>query len=220
MRDLQSATTGRSEQTSLASKTFLLLTLSAAIAAGGAYIGLGLQHAVWIVIACIVAQLVGLFILRAVRENTALSLAVLAGWMVISGITLGVFVQPYLEMLGAQTVIAALLGTTGVTALCGIVAAFSGINFQPLQKGLTIALLALIVVGIVSWFTNFSPMVNMLYSGIGMVVFAGFLLVDFYRMTKSGNNAWSEAISITVSIYLDFVNFFLFLLRFLSSSRR
>ena len=91
MTELRTATASN-QATSLTSKTFLLLTLSMAIASGGAYVGFGLNNPA-LVIACVVANLVGLFILWAVRENTALSLAVLTGWMAISGITVGVMVQ-------------------------------------------------------------------------------------------------------------------------------
>jgi uncharacterized protein len=207
-----------SSGTSLASKTFLLLTLSMAIAAGGAFVGFGLNSP-GIVIAAIIAQLVGLFIMWAVRNNTPLALAVLAGFMALSGITTGVVLNHYVEALGSTTVVGAFLGTVGVMAGCGIFATTSGVDMRPLQKGLFFALFGLIIVGVASWFVNFSPMINMLYSGIGMVVFAGFFLVDFYRLAKEQDNSWAMAISMTVSIYLDFVNFFLFLLRFLSGSK-
>lgn len=220
MNDLQSQSiTGRSA-TSLASKTFSLLALSMAFAAGGAYVGWGLGTHPFVLIACFIAQLAGIFVLRAVRDNTAMGLLVLAGWMVLSGMTTGVAVNHYVAILGMNTVIGAFLGTMGAMALCGVIATFSGINFKPLQKFLFIALLGLIVVGIVGWFMNFGPAINLLYSGIGMAVFTGFFLVDFYRLAKSEDNSWGEAIGMTLSIYLDFINFFLFLLRFLSARRR
>jgi modulator of FtsH protease len=218
MTELRTATTSN-QTTSLASKTFLLLTLSMAIASGGAFVGFGLNNP-GLVIACMIANLVGLFILWAVRENTALSLAVLTGWMALSGITVGVMVQAYVPLLGAETVIGAFLGTVGVTAVCGAIATFSGIDFRPLQKFLFIGLLGLIVVGVVSWFVKFSPAINLLYSSIGMILFVGYFLVDFYRLAKSEDNSWREAISLTVSIYLDIINFFSLLLRFLNAMRR
>jgi FtsH-binding integral membrane protein len=219
MNDLQSRTI-QSSGTSLASKTFLLLALSMMVSAGGAWVGFGLGTHPFILIACVIAQLVGIFVLRAVRENTSMGLLVLAGWMALSGITTGVVVNQYIAILGVSTVVGAFLGTVGVMALCGVIATFSGIDFKPLQKFLFIGLLGLIVVGVVGWFVHFNTVINLVYSGIGMAVFAAFFLVDFYRLAKSQDNSWGEAISLTLSIYLDFVNFFLDLLRFLGALKR
>lgn len=221
MRSLQGNRNGTLSTggTSLASKTFTLLMASTAIAAGGAWVGYPLAGHPFILMACVIAQLVGLFILYAVRENTQMALLVLAGWMGLSGITTGVAVHQYAEILGMNTVIGAFLGTTGVMCACGLLATFSNINVQPLQKFMTIGLLGLIVTGIVSWFVRFSPMINMVYSGIGMALFTLFFIADFARLARDDNNSWANAISITLSIYLDFVNFFLFLLRFLAGSR-
>ncbi len=218
MRDLESVST-QSLSTSLASKTFVLLTLSTAMSALGAWVGFGLTAQPVLMFGCLIAQFVGLFVLRSVREKTGLAITVLAGWMVLSGITTGVVVNSYVADLGMNTVIGGFLGTVAVMAICGVIASVSGINFKPLEKGMSIALLALIVVGIASWFMQFSPAINMLYSGIGMVVFAGFFLIDFYRLAKSQSDSWPDAIFVTVNIYLDFINFFFFLLRFLRGNR-
>lgn len=220
MNDLQSRTLAGRSATSLASKTFSLLAASMLFAAGGAYVGWGLGAHPFVLLACFIAQIAGIFVLRAVRDNTAMGLLVLAGWMILSGMTTGVAVNYYVAILGMNTVVGAFLGTVGAMSLCGVIATFSGINFKPLQKFLFISLLGLIVVAIISWFVRFSPAINLLYSGIGMAVFTGFFLVDFYRVAKSEDNSWGEAIGMTLSIYLDFVNFFLYLLRFLSALRK
>ena len=116
-------------------------------------------------------------------------------------------------------VIQALTGTTAVMIITGIVAMTSGINFAALAPILLIALLGLIVVGLVGIFVKFSRTVNMVYSIIGMLVFSGFFLLKFFRLSQS-ENTWERAIDATVGIYVTFVNFFLYLLQFLMSSRR
>jgi FtsH-binding integral membrane protein len=220
MRSMQERTTVSTGGTSLASKTFTLLMASTAIAAAGAWVGYPLAGHPFILIACAIAELVGLFVLFAVRENTQMGLLVLAGWMGLSGITTGVAVHQYAAILGMNTVIGAFLGTTGVMCACGLLASFTNINVQPMRKVMTIGLLALVVTGIVSWFVHFSPMINMVYSGIGMALFTLFFIADFARLARDNDNSWSNAIGITLSIYLDFINFFLFLLRFLASRDR
>lgn len=122
----------------------------------------------------------------------------------------------YAEKLGWQTVFGAYLGTAGVMAVCGAVAMLSGINFGALGGILFFALLGLIVVGIIGIFIRMSRQFNMVYSIFGMIIFAGYFLYDFFRLAHS-ENTWAKAVELTVSIYLDFLNFFLYLLQFLAA---
>ena len=110
----------------------------------------------------------------------------------------------------------AYLGTGGVMATCGAIGIFSGFNFSSLGRWLMFALLGLIVVGIVGIFVPFSQGVNIVYSLIGMAVFAGFFLFDFFR-AKDAPNTWESAIMVTMQSYLNFINSLLYLLRFLEA---
>ena len=79
-----------------------------------------------------------------------------------------------------------------------------------------VALLGMIVVGIFSIFIPMSHTVNIVYCIIGMIVFAGFFIVDFFRLANS-ENTWEAAIELTMNLFLDFLNFLLYALRLIEA---
>jgi FtsH-binding integral membrane protein len=78
------------------------------------------------------------------------------------------------------------------------------------------ALIGLIVFGIVLIFVRI-PAGDLIYSVLGLVVFAGLTLYDFQRLRRSKGMA--SAPLIAASIFLDALNVFLFFLRIFSGGR-
>jgi FtsH-binding integral membrane protein len=72
------------------------------------------------------------------------------------------------------------------------------------------ALIALILAGIVLIFVHI-PAAEMLYSIIGLLIFAGLTMFDFQRLRRSRDI--TSAPVLAASIFLDFLNVFLFFLR-------
>ena len=54
------------------------------------------------------------------------------------------------------------------------------------------------------------PHASMIYSVFGLIVFAGFTVIDFQRLRRSRQNASAQLIA--ASIFLDILNVFLFFL--------
>jgi uncharacterized protein len=79
------------------------------------------------------------------------------------------------------------------------------------------ALLALIVFGIVLIFVRI-PHGSLIYSVLGLVIFAGFTMFDFQRLRRSQDIG--SAPLLAASIFLDILNVFLFFLSIFSGSRR
>jgi modulator of FtsH protease len=77
------------------------------------------------------------------------------------------------------------------------------------------ALLALIAFGIVLIFVNI-PGGELIYSVLGLVIFAGYTMFDFQRLRRSSDA--TEAPFIAASIFLDILNVFLFFLTIFSGS--
>lgn len=211
--------TQATSRATLFSKVCMLLTGTLIVSAIGTWLGAGITGLGPIIVLAILFIAGAFAVPFAAAKSTTVGLAVLFGWTFISGLFLGPTINAYVHQLGWQTVFLAYLGTAGVMSGCGIVGAFSGRDFSGLGKWLTIALFGLIIVGIVNIFVAFSSGFTIIYSFIGMAVFAGFFLVDFHRLTKSENNDFN-AIVITQAIYLDFINFLLFLLRFLREIKK
>jgi modulator of FtsH protease len=72
------------------------------------------------------------------------------------------------------------------------------------------ALLALILFGVVLIFVHI-PHADLLYSVLGLVIFAGLTAVDFQRLRRSTD--LDSAPLLAASIFLDALNVFLFFLR-------
>lgn len=69
-------------------------------------------------------------------------------------------------------------------------------------------LLALIVFGLITLFVSI-PGSNVIYAVLGLVIFGGYVVVDFNRMRRAGMD---EAVSLAAGIFLDIVNVFSFFL--------
>ncbi len=199
----------------LSTKVSILLTGSMIVGAAGTFLGASITSpAVMILLA--VLFLIGIFPVHLLKDAPlGVALPILYTWVLVSGLFMGPAIAVYVHTLGWQTVMFAYLGTGAVMAFCGVIGAFSGINFRPLENILGIALLALIILGIAGLFFQFSHAVNLLYAVGGMVIFSLYFVVDFFRLSTS-DNTWGNAITVTVALYLDFINFLLFLLRFLA----
>lgn len=205
------------ESTPLIAKVMCLLSLTIATAGVGAYVGRNLTG--WLpAIGLLILSIIGMFIVRSAGGGFAAT-GLLMGWGFINGMMLGPFISFAVAQEGPGIVLQALTGTTAVMLGTGIFAMVTGIDFSFLAPVLLIALLALIVVGLIGMFVRFSRTVNLAYSVIGMVVFSGFFLFHFFRMSRS-ENTWDRAVDMTISLYLTFANFFTYLLSFLMNTRR
>jgi len=206
--------TDTSSKSGLFSKVSLLLTCTLLVSAAGTYLGAGITSYAAILALAVLFFLGAFLVPAAAKVSTASGLAALSIWTFISGLFLGPCIHSYVHALGWQTVCFAYLGTAGVMAICGAIGALSGLDFSNIGRWLLVALLVLIVVGIANIFIAFSQTINIVYCSVGMVVFAGFFLFDFFRLSKE-NDTWFNATELTMSIYLDYINFLLFLLRLL-----
>ena len=109
----------------------------------------------------------------------------------------------------------------GATAL--FIAAFGAAGYAT-RRDLTAlarvcfwALLALIVAGIVLIFVHI-PRRRLVYSVLGLVIFAGFTMFDFQRLRTNTDTA--SAPLLAASIFLDVLNVFLFFLEIFSGEQR
>jgi Inhibitor of apoptosis-promoting Bax1 len=114
----------------------------------------------------------------------------------------------------------AIYGTAAMTLLTATVVFTSGIDFSFLGLGLFVALLGLIVMWLLNFFFFKSPLMRLIGSYIGAVIFSLFLLYDFNQLEAAvalGDTSWETAIDLGISIYLDIINLFMDLLDILSS---
>jgi modulator of FtsH protease len=187
---------------------------TAGLFALGAYLGRDLGYAVALV--CYLLAFACLIGMRfAVRRSAGLSVALLFGLGLLMGLALSPTLVYYA---GADP--QALWQAGGATAL--FVAGFGAAGYATRRDLSALArvgfwaLLALIVFGIVLIFVHI-PGGALVYSVLGLVIFAGLTMFDFQRLRRS--TGLDSAPLIAASIFLDALNVFLFFLQIFGRNR-
>jgi uncharacterized protein len=207
------ATATRDQTHTLFGQTMGYVAITAGFFALGAYLGRNL-HPSWAIVGFIAAFVCLISMNFTVRRSGSLT----AGLLFAVGVLLGVAVAPtivYYTTTNPQVVWQA----GGAAAL--FVAGFGAAGYATRRdlSGIArlcfFALIALIVFGIVLIFVRV-PHGALVYSVLGLVIFAGLTMFDFQRLRRSKD--LSSAPLIAASIFLDLLNVFLFFLRIFSRS--
>ncbi len=82
---------------------------------------------------------------------------------------------------------------------------------------LMVGLITVIIGSLLNMFLFQSPMMHFMMSGVGVILFSGFILYDTSNIMR--NYATDEYISATLALYLDILNLFTALLSILGLSR-
>jgi FtsH-binding integral membrane protein len=211
----QMGTADRGQAHALFAQTMGYVALTAGLFALGAWAGRNLTGAVGIV--AFLAAFATLFGMRfAARRSVPLTIGLLAAF----GLLIGLAVAPTVAYYGSMDP-RALWEAGGATAL--FIAGFGAAGYATRRDLSAIArvsfwaLLALIVAGIVLIFVHI-PGADLVYSVLGLVIFAGFTMFDFQRLRTNTDNATAPLLA--ASIFLDVLNVFLFFLNIFSGNDR
>ncbi|MGC5328716.1 Bax inhibitor-1/YccA family protein [Brevibacillus sp. SYSU BS000544] len=155
--------------------------------------------------------LVGAFILR--RRGVRVGYGFTFSFVFISGITLGPTLQHYAATSGALIVNAAFLLTALIFVGLASYAYVSKRDFSFLGGILFAGLIGLILLQVLNLFVPLGSSMQLLMASAGILIFSGYILYDISNY-KYG--VADEDIPLAViSLYLDFINLFLSLLRLL-----
>jgi len=198
------------------------------LTAVGTYGGLGMIQnnpalAMPTFIGAMIASLILFFVARGIAEkaNNTLALPLLALYSLLTGYTLSgiVYVALGTQGVGIQGIGIAALGC-GVTF---IVARSMGSNLSDkdglaLSQTIGLAMIALFVVilgqVVLSLFGIYTPSwLEIAISGLGVLIFAGASVVDFYILPRTYSD--DQYLSVSLSMYLTYINLFVFILRLL-----
>src|SRR5262249_40913791 len=145
----------------------------------------------------------------AARRSQQLAIGMLFGFGLVIGLAVGPTIAYYMHA-DPQAVWQAGGATALFIAGFGAAGCATRRDLAPLARVMFWALIALIVFGIVLIFVRI-PNGELIYSILGLVIFAGLTMFDFQRLRRSQDIR--EAPLLAAAIFLDALNVFLFFLR-------
>ena len=203
---------------SLLSRTMGWLGLSLALTTAGVLLwtsGVVPQGIPWFLYFLVALGLI-FGIQAAAPRNQTLGAVLLAVFSIVEGLFIAPIVVLYLNA-KPDAVGSALLGTVGIFLVAAAVVYLTSINFAAWGRYLLIALLIGIVVSFGTLIFHF-PISQLAISLFLGAVFVGLTFFDFWRVKaeRAGDN---NSLLLALSLYLDFINLFLILLRIFGNRR-
>lgn len=188
--------------------TYALLSMTLIFSAITAYIAIASNAAPVSFILQIVVLFGTLFALHKF-QNSIWSIPLVFFFTGFLGYSAGPIVNFYLSMTNGGEIVTTALSMTGITFLgLSAYAVSSRKDFSFLGGFLMIGLILVIVASIANIFFAI-PVLSLAISGVGLLVFSGFILYDTGRMVNGGETNY---VMMTVSLYLNIYNLFMMLL--------
>ncbi|MBV8152584.1 MAG: Bax inhibitor-1 family protein, partial [Candidatus Eremiobacteraeota bacterium] len=183
------------------------------ITAIAAYIFRGVSPAVGM--GAMLFGLLLLFVMSGVRRRQQTALLLFYAFAFLEGIGLAPVITRYVAAIGPSVVVDA-AATTGLGMMVlGLVAYTFSFDFRKLSSFAFVALIALLIVGLISIFVHFLQPGT--YAWLTLGVFTLLTLVDFARIRAGGDGF--TAVDLAISIYLDAINIFIALLQLIGMRR-
>ena len=172
-----------------------------------------------------IAELALVFILsaRVQKMQVGTARAVFLAYAALNGMVLSF----YFVQFKASSLVLAFLSSALYFGVMAVYGARTSRNLLSWGPKLLIALVCMLVVGFVGMLFGMSFWMSMVYSAVGLGIFMLLTAYDtqklqaYYRYySADGDMLEKSAIFGALSLYLDFINIFLYVLRFVGISRR
>jgi uncharacterized protein len=174
----------------------------------------GVTGLFWIV-GIVELALVWLFVPAIQRISLGAAVAMFLSYCALSGVTFSVYLRVYT----ATSVASTLFITGGAFFGLSVYGTVTKRNLEAWRSFLFIGLIGLILASVVNIFLR-SNAVEFVMSCAGVLIFAGLTAYDTQRLRAMGEQGEERhALVGALALYLDFVNLFLFLLRFMGRRR-
>jgi len=197
-------------------KVLSLLGVAAIFTAAGALLSPGLGLLGFFL--GLVGGLGCLIVLNFVKERAPLNLILLFAFATFEGILLGGILETYLAHGLGLLVLNAASAAGLVTLIAGGYGYTTKRDLTGLGSFLFIGLLVLIGASIVGLFLHLA-LLQMAIAAGGALLFTAFLVFDLNRVARAGDVSQGDTILLAVSVYIDIVNLFVFLLQLLGFAR-
>jgi FtsH-binding integral membrane protein len=134
----------------------------------------------------------------------------------------GVWISPFLafaEIRSPGVVSQAALLTFAAFGVLSLYAVFSKRDFSAWGSFFMVGMVVLIIASLINMFVQ-SAAAGLWIAAVGVMVSAGLLVFDTWRLMRSGQFGQDDYVLAAVSIYLDLLNMFLFILSLLTGRSR
>jgi len=165
----------------------------------------------WSLFVTMIGTLVNLGLLFWKRHSHPLNFVLLSTFTVLEALTLGVVIAFYDTVIVLQ----ALLITLGIFLGLTLFTFQSKWDFSGMGPFLFGGLIALLATGLVGMFIPFNSTIDLIYGIGGSLLFSGYIVFDTFNINKRLSP--DEFIMGAISLYLDFINLFLSILRVLQN---
>jgi FtsH-binding integral membrane protein len=205
------------------SKVMFFFALAILTSVAGTYVGfkyliplfIANGAVVWILFAI---ELVLILTARIWSTKKPINYVLFAAFAFVTGVTLvPLLASVILEFGGPDIIIKALLATTlmfGGTAVFGWV---THRNLSGFSGFLWTGLIGMIIVSVIGIFVPWNNTFEMVFSGIGVILFGAYTMYDIQRLKMYPQD---RAIDAALMLYLDIFNLFVYILRLMSAGRR
>jgi modulator of FtsH protease len=158
------------------------------------------------------AVMYGLFAAISANRNSSIGVVLLLGLTFVLGLMLGPILQYALHLRNGAQIVGLAAGGTGVIlmTMAGI-ATTTKKDFSFMGKFLLVGIILLIVASLANIFLHI-PAMTLALSGIGVILFSGFILYDVSRIVTGGETNYIMA---TLNLYMSVYNLFTSLLQLL-----
>ena len=205
-------------------KVYLWMTLALCITGFTAWIVA--DTGIWYTIASnrllfwgiIIAELGLVFGISAGINKLSVPVATLlfAIYSVVNGLTMASIFLVY----DVRSIAAVFFITAGMFAVMGIIGAVLKVDLSKMGTVLIMGVVGLIIASMVNMFFIKSGMMDLIVSWLGVIIFAGLTIYDTQRIKRMlMETDYPEEMMGALSLYLDFINMFLYLLRIFGGNR-
>lgn len=150
------------------------------------------------------------------KMNAAVATIVFLAYSILNGVTLSVLLLRYTE----ASIIACFLITAGTFAFMCAYGYFTNKDLTSMGSFLLMSLVGIVIASVVNWFMQ-SETLYWIISYAGLFIFVGLTAYDAqkikmqgqYMVNESGEVVQKGSIMGALTLYLDFINLFIFILR-------
>ncbi|MFD1334337.1 Bax inhibitor-1/YccA family protein [Oceanobacillus iheyensis] len=194
-------------------RILIVFTSTLAVACIGIYMGQYIPKQ-WM-LPLMIIEIIMLIAAALLRRKSRVGYIFLFSFVVISGITMFPAIYYYVSEIGAVVVLFVFLLTLMIFTILGMVGWVLQKDLSFMGSTLFIILIVLIAFSIFNWFIPQSDTVLVIVACISAGLFSVYIVYDFNQIKHRALTA-KDVPSAVLSLYLDFVNLFLHLLRIIS----